>query len=170
MPITSYEYAGMLFCRLKGCSMIKRCLVFCWFIIASCRIPGVAQSDRQQSILTDVGILTVSQNIDELDMINLPACSWNYMVSGTSYTTRRLISSKTLKLTIEIASRKSGSCRKGIGFSCSIFPSVANDSCYPLRVNDKYRFCRILLSMDGPASVCIVFLDEVDWQSLANGP
>lgn len=133
-------------------------------------IPARAQSDLHQSILTDIGILTVSQTMDGMDMIVLPANAWNKMAVGTSFTSNRLTDSQAVTCYIEIASKEKGRCRKGIGFACSIYPCTANAIDYPLRVNDKNRFCRVMLQRDGAASVRIIFLDEVDWQDLANTP
>jgi hypothetical protein len=129
-----------------------------------------AQGDQQQCIVTDVGILTVSQTVDGFDMIVLSVSVWNKMAAGTSYTSNRLNDSQSVACYIEIASKETGYCRKGIGFACSIFPCPANIAHYPLRVNDKNRFCRVLLQRDAAATVRMIFLDVVDWQDLAKTP
>jgi hypothetical protein len=145
-------------------------MIIIWIMMALGNIPARAQSDLQQSILTDLGIVTVSQTHEGLDLVILPANIWKTMASGTSCACDRLIDSQAIYCYIEIASKEKGHCRKGIGFACSIYPCPANAIDYPLRVNDKNRFCRVMLQRDGAASVRIIFLDEVDWQDLANTP
>lgn len=126
-----------------------------------------AQEDAQISIQTEEGILTVSKTANGKDMIIISIACWDEMVAGTKYSTYNLSGVKGKKFCIQITDKKYGHCRKGIGFSCSIFDCPTVPDPLPNRVDNENRICAITVRKIKGA-VKIIFDDKVNWQSLQN--
>lgn len=124
-----------------------------------------AQYDIQTTILTDIGLITVSKTPDNKDRILISTRLWNEMVAGTKYTAAYLYASKSKMFCIEIASRREGNCRKGIGFGCSIYDCPYSPDPLPNRVDDENRICAVnVKKLKG--TIEIIFIDNVNWKSL----
>lgn len=126
---------------------------------------ATAQTDIQTSIITASGIFTVSKTNDGRDMILLSIASWDEMMAGTKYCSGNLPASTEKKFCMEIADKKYGLCKKGIGFGCSVFDCVTGPCPLPNRVNNENRICEVAVRKI-KGSVKIIFIDNVDWLSL----
>lgn len=143
--------------------MIKSFLYFIYLLIIS--FSAKAQTDRQISIRTEEGIMTVSKTDAGKDVIVISISCWDKMVAGTKYCSSNLSNGINKKVCIQITDKKHGQCRQGIGFGCSIFdcPAVADD--LPNKVDNENRICAITIKKI-KAAVKIIFEDKVNWKSL----
>ena len=140
------------------------------FLYAYCFIPFLlfAQGDTQTSILTEDGVFTISHTPDGKEMIFLNVYLWDDMVKGTKYTSQHLTRSSAKKICIEIANKKQGLCKTGIGFRCGIFDQPDKLINKPALVNYANRFCSAMVLKQDTYTIKIIFLDKVDWLSLQN--
>ncbi len=131
----------------------------------SMSFAALAQSDVQIDVKTEKGIVTVSKMPDGRDMILLSALCWDEITLGTKYSSANLSFSGCVTLCIEISNKKSGLCRSGIGFGCSMYdyPPVSKQS--PKLVNNQDRFCSVTITKVAGA-IKMIFNDRVDWRNL----
>lgn len=127
-----------------------------------------AQQDIQTSILTENGIMTLSQTPGGNDMVICKIDIWNKIVKGTKYTADNLSVSGAARICIQIANKKQMHCRSGIGFSCGIFDCLKEKENQTVIINNKRRICPVLVQKNTGGTVTIIFLNKVDWQSLQN--
>ncbi|MFT3909769.1 MAG: hypothetical protein QM737_10120 [Ferruginibacter sp.] len=140
-------------------------LVFTMLIIIV--FYATAQPDVQTCIMAGTRIFTVSKTNDGKDQVLLSIDYWDEMMAGTKYCSYNLPASTESKFCIEIADKKYGLCKNGIGFGCSIFDCDTGPCTLPNRVNNENRICEVAVrKMKG--SVKIIFIDNVDWLSLQN--
>jgi hypothetical protein len=144
--------------------MKKICLCFCGWAIFG--YNAGAQQDQQTAILTDHGIITVSKTMNNRDKITVAIKDWDEMVAGTKYTSAAMPFFKAKKLCIEIASRKKGNCSTGIGFGCSMYNCPRLTDALVNRVDANSRVCATTIRKI-KGSIEIIFLDNVNWKSLA---
>ncbi len=126
-----------------------------------------AQTDIQTSIVTANGIFTVSKTNDGRDMIMMSIACWDEMMAGTKFCSGNLPASTERKFCIEIADKKYGLCKKGIGFGCSVFDCDTGPCPLANLVNNENRICEVAVRKI-KGSVKIIFIDNVDWLSLQN--
>ncbi|MEO7528560.1 MAG: hypothetical protein ABIT35_09990 [Chitinophagaceae bacterium] len=144
---------------------MKQFIALCWWMLIF-MAPTSAQNDMQVYISTDKGILTLSKNAAGKDVIIISMDCWDEMVAGTKYTSRNLAFAHKLDVCLEIANKKKGFCKNGIGFGCSIYDCPEYKSLIRRNVNHYQRICSVTLwKLKGV--VKLVFNDRVDWQSLA---
>lgn len=143
--------------------------IICLFVSCIMTFFSFAQHDDQQSIYTEDGIFTVSKTGEGKDMIRLSISLWDDMVKGTKYNSRNLVLFKEKMFFIEIANKKQWHCNKGIGFRCGIFDRPANLKNIPATVNHANRICTATIQKQDSCTVRIIFLDNIDWDSLQNG-
>ncbi len=137
--------------------------LFLLFQITSFR--GKAQNDIQTCILTEDGFFTISKNAAGNDMIMMDISLWDQMVCGTKYCSENLSNLSSVNICIQIADKRNLQCNRGIGFRCGIFDCKRR---IPLKVNNRNRICSVALQMVGCKKLKLIFLDDVDWESLQN--
>lgn len=144
----------------------KRRALFCLLIF----IPffTMAQHDMQTSILSDDGIFTVSQTCDGKDMILFSTALWDDMMKGTKYTSHNLAASIPVKIYIQLTNKKQWYCSAGIGFRCSVFDNTGVAESRPTLVNNDNRICSAMIQKKDAATIRLILLDKVDWNSLQN--
>ena len=141
-------------------------LTICWIISTILfSLATLAQSDLQFDIKTEKGILTVSKMQDGREMILLSTICWDKMTYGTRYSSGNLSFTCSLTLCIEIANKKTGLCRSGIGFSCSMYDCPPASKQYSKLVSNEDRVCSVTVEKISGA-VKMIFNDKVDWRSL----
>jgi hypothetical protein len=126
------------------------------------------QDDLHRRIETDDGTFILHKTAAGNDMISMSALQWDAMVGGTKYISQHLSFTSPRKICIEIAGKKRGQCKTGIGFSCSIFDCGLIDRQMLCMVNNENRICSVTVIKQSNATVKIIFLDKVNWQSLQN--
>ncbi len=126
------------------------------------------QDDLQRNIQTENGTFILHKTAAGNDMILMSALQWDAMVAGTKYISQHLSFESPRKICIEIAGKQQGQCKTGIGFSCSIFDCGFFHKPFLRLVNNENRICSVTAIKQGNATVKIIFLDKVDWQSLQN--
>ena len=131
---------------------------------------GIAQADMQTSILTEYGIMTVSKTTDGKDMICFGIAIWDEMQKGTSYTSRNLPEKSSRQFCIEIAGKHKHACRSGIGFSCSVYECPGRTNRIASIVDASNRLCSVMLQRPNRYTLLLIFLDNVNWESLQNEP
>ena len=146
--------------------IMKKFLLVAVFIVLS--FSAIAQNDVQISILTEEGIVTVSKNEEGKDMISVTTGYWNEIAAGTKYISGSLPFYPGRHFCFEIANKKQGICKKGIGFSCGIFECPAGFHRFPVIVNNENRLCSVTVCRSPGGTVKIIFNDKMDWQSLGN--
>ncbi len=140
-----------------------------FFVIGLLPFFLIAQTDKQTSIRTDDGVFTVSQTATGEDMVCINSVLWNEMVAGTKYCSVNLMSFRKKTICIEIANKKQLHCKAGIGFRCGIFDAGDMKKNIHNVVNHSNRICCVMIQLQDTNTVKIIFLDEVDWDSLQKG-
>jgi hypothetical protein len=129
----------------------------------------MAQYDTQISVVTDDGLFTVSQTTTGNDMVCFPVNLWNDMVKGTKYSSENLPLFRGKIIFLEIADKKKLHCKTGVGFRCGIFDAGDEKKNFRIVVNHANRKCSVMIQLQDTNTVKIIFLDEVDWESLQKG-
>lgn len=125
-----------------------------------------AQYVIKKSINTSYGMFSISKTNNGKDKLIFKRSVWDEMQKGTMFTSDKLSNNTTIQFCIEITRKELFQCRSGIGFSCSVFNCPERKKSKPLKVDAQNRICSVLLQKVDSNTVCLIFLDEVNWKSL----
>lgn len=141
-----------------------RALLFILLIITNCQ--ALTSQVTKHQLQTDVGELTLIRTAGSNDVIYFEEVLWNRMMSGTKFISANLPVNVPVFAYIEIADRRKGFCRSGIGFSCSIFPGSYIPFRNPSFIHAGNRTCYTSFKKLISGKISLVFYDKVDWLSM----
>ena len=133
---------------------------FLFWIISCLPVEIYAQPDRQISIQTDEGIITVSQWHEGKDMIAFNEISWNCISAGTCFQSEYLPLDDTLDCFILLAAKNS-SCSGGIGFSCGLYKIKIS-----VNTGMQQRLFPVKIVKKNSTTFFLLFQKELNWEKL----
>ncbi|MBS1744035.1 MAG: hypothetical protein JST81_13460 [Bacteroidetes bacterium] len=128
-------------------------------------MPADARTQVQPVAFTvNSNRFVIEKTRDGKDMIRIAVQQWDSIAAFTKYRSPGL-SSAGKRFCVEIADKRNGMCRRGIGFGCSMYDCLDTPGNLYNRVDNNNRVCAVLVSRIG-STVQVIFLDKVDWGSL----
>ncbi len=136
-----------------------------FFLLMGC-LHAHAQNGRlKKYVFIDRALIWI-QSVGGKETLQIQERHWDNMTAGTKYTSEYLHLQRFKRVLIEIADQHYGACKRGIGFSCSIYDDKTPAISHPVIVNHRNRIASILLKKELHGMVTLIFLDTIDWESL----
>jgi len=164
--IFCYALTVVHFCITNPFPMISTFKLLFAALLSTAMHTSSAQHSIHKNSSTANAVFSISKTSNGKDKILFKRSVWDEMQKGTMFTSDNFLNNKPIKFCIEITNKELFQCRSGIGFSCSVFNCPERIGSQPLKVDAQNRICSVLLEKKDKYTVCLVFLDEVDWESL----